>query len=97
MSVLLLLKGQMIPWVMVVMYTNSLCRLRLTSQCIRDIFSIAQSESNARTSRYSSADIRRLLLQHYNSGVVVLECSAAKSRLRRAMRLKLGRRNISDF
>jgi hypothetical protein len=59
MSVLLLPNSRSVSWATATMYTQSLNRLRLNSQCVRAIFSIAQLESNVRNSRYSSADVRR--------------------------------------
>jgi hypothetical protein len=77
MSVLLLLNSRSVSWATATMYTQSLNTLRLNSQCIRDIFSIAQLDSNARNARYSSADVRR------SSTIAALrcymKCSAAKT------------------
>jgi hypothetical protein len=93
MSVLLLLKGQTIPWATMAMYTKSLNRLKLTLQCFRDICSIAQSESS-----YELLDMalqtHGVLLQQRHCGVGVLR---RKCQLRRAVRLKLRRRNICTY
>jgi hypothetical protein len=95
MSVLLLLQGQTIPWATMAMYTKSLNGSKLTLQCIRDIFSIAQSKSNYELLDTCMAlQTHGVLLQQRRYGVGVLR---PKCQLRRAVRLKLVRRNISDF